>query len=237
MNAGVPTQMRDLVYGADAAGGPHAQALQLMQQSPLTDALAPLQSIRDALLADNPKALRKQVGWFGRLIGNDVALAAKAKTLRERLGILLFDAQQHSERLQIYIAQLEHAQIQLHDAVDILDAAQSQSSVQDANTGPQSVGTMGPQKHMHYASIAATYRITQGQLQVLAANAQNLHERYAWLLPRLRELLLQERGLQAGATQSHALSQAVALIDDLQDSTSAAIEKDSPTASIHRTTP
>ena len=204
--------------GVDAIGAEqHALALHLMQQSPLADALASLQAIRTALLADNPRALRKRVGWFGRLIGNDVTMHAQAAALRERLGVLLIDAQAQCARLPDYLTQLAHAQSALEDAINALESAQTRlpamHDVASEPINPQACNAS--QLGAQWANMAAMYRITQGQLQLLTHNAQRLRERYAWLLPRLGELLLQERALQAGNAQNSAMAQAVAMIDDL----------------------
>ena len=102
---------------ADTLGvAEHAAAIRALAQAGAGDLQATLRDLRTVLLSADPRALRRSVGFWGRLIGRDIRLAAEARSLRERSGILLRQAGFEASRLRNQHATLvTHAQ-QLREA-------------------------------------------------------------------------------------------------------------------------
>ena len=67
----------------DAARRAQADAASL--QSPAHDIQATLRDLRTVLLSTDAGALRKSVGFLGRLLGRDIDLQAQSDALREQL--------------------------------------------------------------------------------------------------------------------------------------------------------
>lgn len=60
-----------------------------------------------ALQSADPARLRRQTGWWGRLLGRDVERQLDADALQPRLGVLLVQADDSAGRLQAHAAQRE----------------------------------------------------------------------------------------------------------------------------------
>lgn len=79
-------------------GAPLLQAL-ARRETPLPpDAgerlVAALARIALALQAGNPAQIRQQEGWWGRLLGRDVAREAEGHALQSQLGVLALQARE-----------------------------------------------------------------------------------------------------------------------------------------------
>jgi len=190
----------------------HAAAIRALAQAGAGDLQATLRDLRTVLLSADPRALRRSVGFWGRLIGRDIRLAAEARALRERSGILLRQAGFEAERLRHQHATLsEHAQ-RLRDA-----GARLQRQIDDlARQQATEASHAGTSRLAHLITLRSAYEITISQLDIVAANALAIAERHAQQLPRLGVLLDQQAGVAAGAGHGMQLSSATRAIDELE---------------------
>jgi len=199
----------------DTAGlAEHAAAVRALAQAGAGDLQATLRDLRTVLLSADPRALRRSVGFWGRLIGRDIHLAAEARSLRERSGILLRQAGFEASRLRHQHETLAaHAQA-LRDACARLqqeiDALARQQATAEGGT------STGTSRLAHLITLRSAYEITASQLDLVAANALAIAERHAQQLPRLTELLDQQLGVAAGAEQGMQLSSATRTIEELE---------------------
>ncbi len=192
----------------------HAVAIRALTQAGACDLQATLRDLRTVLLSADPRALRRSVGFWGRLIGRDIRLAAEARSLRERSGILLRQAGFEAERLRRQHATLsEHAQ-RLREACARLqqeiDGLARRQAAAEAGT------SAGTSRLAHLVTLRSAYEITASQLDLVAANALAIAERHAQQLPRLSVLLDQQQGVAAGAGHGMQLSSAMRTIDELE---------------------
>ena len=70
----------------------HAEAIASLGGSPVPGLLDSVHALQAVLLSADPKALRRRVGWIGRLLGRDLVLEAEGRAFRERLRVLVLDA-------------------------------------------------------------------------------------------------------------------------------------------------
>ena len=70
----------------------HAQAIASLDGSPVPALLEAVHALQAVLLSANPGALRARAGWIGRLLGRDLVLEAEGRVFRERLRVLVHDA-------------------------------------------------------------------------------------------------------------------------------------------------
>ena len=196
---------------ADTLGvAEHAAAIRALAQAGAGDLQATLRDLRTVLLSADPRALRRSVGFWGRLIGRDIRLAAEARSLRERSGILLRQAGFEASRLRNQHATLvTHAQ-QLREACAKLQHEIDGLAHQHATTEG------GIPRLTHLITLRSAYEVTASQLDFVAANALAIAERHAQQLPRLTVLLDQQLGVAAGAGHGMQLSSAMQTIDALE---------------------
>lgn len=199
----------------DVAGlAEHAAAIRALAQAGAGDLQATLRDLRTVLLSADPRALRRSVGFWGRLIGRDIRLGAEARALRERSRILLRQAGFETSRLRHqHVALAAHAQ-RLRDACAHLqqeiDGLARQQATSDAGS------STGASRLAHLVTLRSAYEITASQLDLVAANALAIAERHEQQLPRLTVLLDQQTGLAAGASHGMQLSSATRTIEELE---------------------
>lgn len=206
---------QDAIGGTKAPGlATHAAAIQALAQSSADDLQATLRDLRTVLLSADPRALRRSVGFWGRLIGRDIRLAAEARSLRERSGILLRQAGFEASRLRNQHATLATHARQLREACAQLqqeiDGLARQQAMEEGDT------PAGSSRLAHLITLRSAYEITASQLDLVAANALAIAERHAQQLPRLTVLLDQQLGVAAGAEHGMQLSSAMRTIDALE---------------------
>jgi hypothetical protein len=192
----------------------HAAAIRALAQAGARDLQATLRDLRTVLLSADPRALRRSVGFWGRLIGRDIRLAAEARSLRERSGILLRQAGFEAARLRHQHETLAGHALRLRDACAQLQQEIDDLALQQATAaGGTPVGTS---RLAHLVTLRSAYEITASQLDLVAANALAIAERHAQQLPRLSVLLDQQQGVAAGAGHGMQLSSATRTIDELE---------------------
>lgn len=190
----------------------HAGAIRALGAADAGGLLETLRDLRAALLSADAHALRRSVGFWGRLIGRDIRLGAEARALRERSGVLLVRAQAQATRLRDQHAVLAGHAARLRQACALLQHdidAQAAAFSGDAAPTPSA-------RLDHLVALRTAYEITASQLDLVAANALAVAERHAQQLPRLAVLLDQQQGVAAGATQGMQLSSARRTIDELE---------------------
>ena len=200
---------------ADVAGrADHAAAIRALAQAGAGELQTALRDLRTVLLSADPGALRRSVGFWGRLIGRDIRLAAEARALRERSGVLLRQAAAEAARLRDqHVTLVAHAQ-RLHDACAVLQQEIDTLARQQAT--PDGATHAGTSRLTHLVTLRSAYEITASQLDILAANALAIADRHAQQLPRLAVLLDQQQGVTAGAAHGMQLSSATRTIDELE---------------------
>ena len=201
--------------GADVAGlADHAAAIRALAQAGAGDLQATLRDLRTVLLSADPRALRRSVGFWGRLIGRDIRLGAEARALRERSGILLRQAGFETSRLRHqHVALAAHAQ-RLRDACACLQHEIDDLARQQATSGAGD--STGTSRLAHLVTLRSAYEITASQLDLVAANVLAIAERHEQQLPRLTVLLDQQTGITAGANRGIQLSSATRTIEELE---------------------
>lgn len=162
-----------------------AQADVLQLHAPTERMLALLRDIRTVLLSTDPAALRRSVGLFGRLLGNDIDLAAEADQLREQAGVLVQQArgilqqsQQYLDAMHRHIVSMEQAQTRLQHA----HAALAQAVPSDGHAPPS-------RRADHLLQLLATTDLSARQLRISAHHHARLHARFGMMADTLLPLL------------------------------------------------
>lgn len=84
--------------------------------------VAALARIALALQAANPAQIRRQEGWWGRLLGRDVDREAQGHALQSQLGVLALQAREQAQHLQQHQQQRALAIVERAEAATALDA-------------------------------------------------------------------------------------------------------------------
>lgn len=190
----------------------HAGAIRALGAADTGGLLETLRDLRAAVLSADTRALRRSVGFWGRLIGRDIRLEAEARALRHRSGVLLVQAQAQAARLRDQHAVLAGHAARLRQACALL---QRDIDAQAAVVAGEAAATPSARLD-HLVALRTAYEITASQLDLVAANALAVAERHAQQLPRLAVLLDQQQGVAAGAAQGMQLSSARRTIDELE---------------------
>lgn len=192
----------------DAARRAQAEAASL--QSPAHDIQATLRDLHAVLLSTDASALRKSVGFLGRLLGRDIDLQAQSDALREQLALLVLQARQRGEALERH----NHALTSLRDR--LASIAQDLGALiagVDANDPPATAN------HERLRKLEATRTgcaLTAAQLDLLERNGRALAVRYQHMLPTVEGLLVQHRAVLAGQRDAIGLRDAAALVASVE---------------------
>ncbi len=191
----------------------HAEAIASLDGSPVPALLDAVHALQSVLLSANPKALRARAGWIGRLLGRDLVLAAEGQALRERLRVLVHDADAklaafarfdaaiaaHEQRL---LASIES----LGSAIDALDAAIPAAT-------PETLPDAIERRRHHLLSLQQAWRITAAQLALTRLNHRQLAQRIQPMLPLVQVLLEQDGGLRSARGEADSLQSASRALD------------------------
>lgn len=196
----------------------HASAVAALGTSPAAEALETIRAVRTVLLSTNPEALRRSVGFFGRLLARDITLEAQANVLRGQLGVLARRASAQIQELHHYCAGLaEHSQ-RLREAADALtldaDGLGAQHVMLHANSDA-ALAEAAARRIQHLIMLRSVYGVTATHLDLVADNTRDIAKRYDELIPRLKTLLDQDRGIRAGTDLALRISSTHRLIDIL----------------------
>lgn len=201
-------------------GAPLLQAL-ARRETPLPPAagaglVAALARIALALQADNPAQIRRQAGWWGRLLGRDVDREAEARALQSQLGVLALQAREQAQQLQRQL-QLRAMAIAGHSAAAAaLDAWAELAAVRLASLDIAGQAALS-QRLDHLRRLATLRRLEAGQWQLLQDQDNVLLQRFARihdvLLPAWRQAAAAGQAA-AGATLAAKAATLHAQIDD-----------------------
>ena len=178
--------------------------------------VAALARIALALQAGDPVRLRRQAGWWGRLLGRDVAREAQAQALQAQLGVLALQAREQAQALAQRVQQRAQAIIDNDAAASALDAWAGFGSTRLPGLADAARAALAPRvDHLH--RLATLRRIEGAQWQLLQAQDEALLQRFARihdvLLPAWRQAALARLAQEQAAHAGHA-AQLQAQIDD-----------------------
>lgn len=204
-----------IAHAGDAALQPalHRRAIEALAGSPLPALLDSVQALQKAMLAADPKRLRRSVGWFGRLLGRDIGLQAEARQLLDALGVHALATRRRLDEVKAHRDALQPLHRDLLHAVTAL-AAEAEALVPLQGEGD--AGTAASQRLQHLLTTAGAYRITASHLELALGNLGRLVERIEALLPRVRLLLEQNRMLREDRARQDALASTSAALDALR---------------------
>lgn len=193
--------------GAIDGAALHRRAIAALAASPLPPLLDSVQAVQKAMLAADPRALRRSVGWFGRLLGRDIGLQAEAENLATALGVHALDARRRLDEVTAYRHRLDplHREL-LETAAALATQAQTLASAQADDDGP---------RLQQLLTTVGAYRITASHLQLAMLNLDRLIARIQALLPRVQLLLEQNRMLREDGARQDALAATAAALDAL----------------------
>lgn len=197
-------------------GAHHRQLLQqanaALAASPATALLDCVQTLHHIVLASNPQALRRSVGWLGRLLARDITLQAESDALRGELGVHVLHARQQLQALVESDRQLQVFALAMHAAIAEL-GQQSTLLASQAVTGQPDDGA----RRAHYlTTLASSLTITASHIDLTVLHHRELIQRVQQMLPQVELLLDQQRMLHAGLTRQAALQSAVSAMETLQ---------------------
>ena len=188
----------------------HAQAEAASLQSPAHDIQATLRDLHAVLLSTDAGALRKSVGFVGRLLGRDIDLQAQSNALREQLALLVLQARQRGEALDLHNQALASKRDLLAAIAERLGALIAGIDTNDPSAAAS---------HERLRKLEATRtgcELTAAQLDLLGQNGRALALRYQHMLPTVEGLLVQHRAVLAGQRDAIGLRDAAALVASVE---------------------
>ena len=187
-----------------------AQAEAASLQSPAHDIQATLRDLHAVLLSTDAAALRKSVGFLGRLLGRDIDLQAQSDALREQLALLVLQARQRGEALERH----NHALAALRDRLAAI-AATLGTLIAGVDANDPSAGAAHERLRMLDPTRTGC-ALTAAQLELLERNGHALAARYQHMLPTVEGLLVQHRAVLAGQRDAIGLRDAAALVASVE---------------------
>lgn len=180
--------------GTDMGADLQRQAAEALAASPLPALLDSVATVQKAMLATNPPALRRSVGWLGRLLGRDIVMQAEAQALASALGVHLLDARQRLDEVIAY----RHRLVPLCHGLQQCAIAAGTDDIANQR-----------------AVAAAACRITATHLELTMRNLDSLIARIEALLPQVQILLSQHHMLREDARRGDALAATSSALDAL----------------------
>ena len=178
--------------------------------------VAALARIALALQAANPAQIRRQEGWWGRLLGRDVDREAQGHALQSQLGVLALQAREQAQHLQQHLQRRTMAIIEHSEAAAALEgwAELAASRLTPLDVAGQAALS---QRLDHLRRLAALRRLEASQWQLLQDQDYVLLQRFARihdvLLPAWRQAALAGQAA-AGAALAGKAATLHAQIDD-----------------------
>ena len=202
-------------------GAHHRRLLQetnaALASSPAPALLGCMQTIHGIVLAADPKALRRSVGWFGRLLARDITLQSRADALRSQLGLHLLQARRHLQALEANDQHLQELGVALRGAINALGRQAALLAARAAHDEEiESHPGDGARRLQHLAALATSLTTTASHLEFTVRHHHALCERVQQMLPQVELLVDQQRMLRAGLTEQAALRAATSSIETLQ---------------------
>ena len=203
------------VAAAQAVGAHSAEAPMV---APLLDALA---QVRLALQAADPAAIGRQVGWWGRLWGRDVALEDHAQRLYTHLDATLLRADAAAQALAAQCDAQRAGLAQISQAAGEIEGwaqAARELAGQASAAGNDEVSAALQRRAQHLEHVAALRRFDAAHGQGLQEQSEQLLAHYRQiaqvLLPAWRQSA-QARAAAKAASKAAPRMQASALLAEL----------------------
>lgn len=187
-----------------------AQAAAASLASPAHDIQSTLRDLHTALLSTDARALRKSVGFLGRLIGSDIELQARSEDLRARLALLVQQARQRGEALDRHNEAVAALRDELVGIAEGLGALLAPVAADDAATHASH------DRQRMLDAVRTGCELTAAQLDLLAQQGHALAARYRHMLPIVDGLLVQHRAALAGLRDATLLRDAAALVASVE---------------------
>lgn len=200
-----------------------AQHRRLLQETNAALAASPapalldcVQTIHRIVLAADPRALRRSVGWLGRLLARDITLQAESDALRTQLGVHVVQTRRQLRALHESDRQLQALGTALQSAIDELDRQSAAlAGVAEADHASHAESETAARRLRQLATLATSLRITASHLDLTLLNHGELNQRVGQMLPQVELLLDQQRMLQAGLSRQAALKSAANAMESL----------------------
>ncbi|WP_139202793.1 hypothetical protein [Pseudoxanthomonas sp. GM95] len=202
-------------YGEMLLSAIEAQSQAGLASDPAMAALvAQMQQIRLALQARDPAAIRRDSGWWGRLLGRDVEAQLQAEQLSAQLGVLLSRADMLAATLRaalVTIAAQRSSRQTAGEAIDRwIELGQQQLGLDDS-AWDQALS----RRLDHLRRLAVLQHTQHAQVVLLQGQVHELLERYQ----RIRDVLLpawqQQATVQAAAQVPTQLREMQRAQDDI----------------------
>ncbi|WP_312237736.1 hypothetical protein [Stenotrophomonas sp.] len=139
-----------------------------------------------ALQSAEPAQLRRQAGWWGRLLGRDVERQRDADALQPQLGVLLVQAEDRARALQARAVQRQTAMAAADQATLALERWIEVGSLQLPRLSATDQHAVFAQRLDHLRRLAALQRSEAAQWQLLQAQDDALLARFR----RIADVLL-----------------------------------------------
>lgn len=191
----------------------HAQAIASLDDSPVPALLHAVHALQTVLLSANPKALRARVGWIGRLLGRDLVLDAEGRAFRERLRVLVHDADAKLAAFARFDDAIAAHEQRLLASIDTLGTAIAELDGTTPAVQLEAIPDAIERRRQHLLALQQAWRITAAQLALTRLNHRQLAQRIAPMLPLVQALLEQDHALQAARNGTDALQSAGHALD------------------------
>ena len=217
-------------YGAEAILDIN-EALTALQLSPAKEQAQALDALQTAVIANDPKAISRKVGFLGRLLGRDITLQAQADALRGQLIPLVHHARKSAEIGMAFAQRLDDALQRLEAGAGSLQA--NVELLGEQRELPSTTPTLQAaidSRIAHLQRIASMVQI--GRVQMLASrDSHRLAANLASQLATHCKLIIdQQVGLRSAADMQRALTEA-------QDMARSAIDAFHPPAPLAHPSP
>jgi hypothetical protein len=187
-------------YGRDALDPPLLDDIAVtLAESPLDGFNGALEALDHAMLPLDAQRMHRSLGWIRRLLGDDIEAEARGEQLRDRMGVLLGDAQREAERVGDFIATLDLLAARLEGTIARLDnhleagEAWLVGRPAQSDAAGDSPEDRFRRRLAHLSTAAASYRITSQQLRLARQQAETILERHARIRDVLRPVWQQHR--------------------------------------------
>ena len=191
----------------------HAEAIASLGGSPVPGLLDSVHALQAVLLSANPKALRRRVGWIGRLLGRDLVLEAEGRAFRERLRVLVLDAEARLAAFARFDEAIAMQEQRLLASIGALDSAIGELGTAMPAAQPEAIPDALERRRQHLLSLQQAWRITAAQLALTRFNHRQLAQRIQPMLPLVQALLEQDGALRAARDDGDALHAAGRALD------------------------
>ena len=191
----------------------HAQAIASLDGSPVPALLEAVHALQAVLLSANPGALRARAGWIGRLLGRDLVLEAEGRVFRERLRVLVHDADAKLAAFARFDDGIAAHEQRLFASIEALGAAIAGLDGATPDVQLDAIPDAIERRRVHLLALQQAWRITASQLALTRLNHRQLAQRIQPLLPLVQVLLEQDDALQAARNGVDALQSASHALD------------------------